>query len=238
LLKEGTFAATVDESEFDLVLVPGELGAVKRESLLAGGGLRLLIPPVCLLGSDEMLDRAAARKALGLSADGRHALFSLGSGNLKDVTEIGQGLIKILKAEGFNVAWAQPPISVHDVKLPLGVASLPIYPLARYLRAFDVFVGAAGYNTCYEVMQAGVPALFVPNMQLVDDQTRRARLVAELAPAVVSACETDRERINAVRALLAKSVNKGAMQGTMPMNGASIAAEEILALALAKRRMN
>src|SRR5690606_8554877 len=195
---------------------------------------------------------AAARASLGLAPGGRYALFSLGPGNLKDVSGIGQGLIRAFEAQGFQVLWARPPISVRDVELPASVQPLSVYPLARYLRAFDVFVGAAGYNTCCEVVQTGVPALLVPNEQLADDQVRRARLVADVAPAVVSACATESEREAAVQELIAmmrrpRSLdsrfrgNDEAVDETsrmseslLPslfMNGAELAADEIFALA-------
>src|SRR5690606_22504786 len=210
---------------------------------------------------------AAARASLGLAPGGRYALFSLGPGNLKDVSGIGQGLIRAFEAQGFQVLWARPPISVRDVELPASVQPLSVYPLARYLRAFDVFVGAAGYNTCCEVVQTGVPALLVPNEQLADDQVRRAKLVADVTPAVVSACETESEREAAVRDLVAMMTKErrgiplmvrqahhernqthsvrpdGELGRTIEgqsnemlelpflMNGAELAAEEILALA-------
>jgi UDP:flavonoid glycosyltransferase YjiC (YdhE family) len=230
LLKSGTAAVPVDEALFDLVIQPGELGAVKSESKLSAGGKRIVVPPVCLLEDDELVDRVVARDALGLAQNGRYVLFSLGPGNLKDVAGIGQGLIRIFEAAGFQVVWARAPISVRDVELPAGVVPVSVYPLARYLRAFDAFVGAAGYNTCCELVQSGIPALLVPNAQLVDDQVRRAQMVAGVMPAVVSACETDHERNVAVDELLGLLNTEQPRRDAIPMNGASLAAEEIIAL--------
>jgi len=229
-------AAAVDEGAFDLVIRPGELGDTQCESGLAGGGRKVVVPPVCLLEDDELLAPDAAREALGLASAGRYVLFSLGPGNLKDVAGIGHGLIRAFAAKGFQAAWARAPISVRDVELPGGVKPLSVYPLARYLRAFDAFVGAAGYNTCCEVVQAGLPTLLVPNAQLVDDQVRRAHLVAAHAPAVVSACETDKERDAAVAQLVELLTAPWAKACTVAMNGASLAAEEILALAVRGRK--
>src|SRR5690606_19654553 len=108
------------------------------------------------------------------------------------------------------------------VALPDGVTPVSVYPLARYLRAFDVFVGAAGYNTCCEVVQSGIVSLLVPNAELADDQRRRAGLVAELAPVVVSACETDAQRQSAVRALLDMLARRGTQpyEPAVAMDGA------------------
>ncbi|RQZ27927.1 glycosyl transferase [Burkholderia sp. Bp9090] len=236
LLKADTKAVPVDESLFDLVIQPGELGATEARASLTNGGTRLTVPPVCLLENDELLDRGAARDALGLPRAGRFVLFSLGPGNLKDVAGIGHGLIASFEAAGFQVVWARAPISVRDVELPAGVLPVSVYPLARYLRAFDAFVGAAGYNTCCELVQSGVPALLVPNAQLVDDQVRRALMVADVMPAVVSACETEQERKTAVDALLGLLPDAGPAQRVVPMNGASLAADEIIARIADKRR--
>lgn len=235
LLKADAKTVPVDESVFDLVVQPGELGATESETVIEGGGIRLLVPPVCVLEDEELFDRAAAREALGLPQNGRFVLFALGPGNLKDVAEIGHGLIRVFEAAGFKVVWVRPPISVRDVELPPGVTPLTVYPLARYLRAFNAFVGAAGYNTCCELVQAGVPALLVPNSGLADDQARRAHMVADAVPAVVSACETNQEREMAVSELLGMLDATQRKRTAIPMNGALLAAEAIHALVRKER---
>lgn len=230
LYKKGMRKVPVSESKFDLVIQLGELGSrfvLEREAM---PGRKITIPPVTLLKDDELLDRSAARDSLGLSQNGRYALFSLGPGNLKDVTGIGRGLIDEIKKRGYNVVWARAPISVKDVGLPDDVMSIAVYPLVRLMRAFDIFVGAAGYNTCCEVLQSGVPTLFVPNTQVADDQTRRAKIVAQAVPAIVSSCETPGERGRAVERLV--TLSRGAQEGrsTLDLSGAERAADEILAL--------
>src|SRR5690606_39844575 len=111
--------------------------------------------PVTLLGDDELLDRDAARAALGLSSEGRHALLALGAGNLGDPTPAAVGLIAELGRRGFDVACARAPISIRDLPLPDGARPLGLFPLGRSLRAFDVFGRAAGYRTCCAGGQAG-----------------------------------------------------------------------------------
>jgi UDP:flavonoid glycosyltransferase YjiC (YdhE family) len=231
LLKADIAPASVDENAFDLVICPGELGDFQCASKLSGAGRRIVVPPVCLLESEELMTREAARASLGLDPGERFVLFSLGPGNLKDVTGIGLGLIRAFEAEGFRIAWACAPISVRDVALPPGVIPLSVYPLARYLRAFDAIVGAAGYNTCCEVVQAGIPALLVPNEHLADDQRRRALKVAQVAPVVVSVCETEDERSAALSGLLKIMAAGRGNAPSIPMNGAMLGAEAIMALA-------
>lgn len=236
LLKSEIKPVPVDETAFDLIIVPGELGDSHHEEALQGGGKKIIVPPVTVLEGAELIARSAAREALGLNADARYVLFSLGPGNLKYVSGIGDDLIRRFAAAGFQAVWARAPISVRDAELPEGVESISVYPLVRYLRAFDAFVGAAGYNTCCEVVQAQVPSLLVPNTLLVDDQLRRARLVSDNAPAVVCKCETDEERELAVGQLLDMLADAKVKAPSVAMNGAALAAEEILALV--NRRSN
>lgn len=231
LLKENVKKVPVDESQFDLIIVPGELGADYGEIVVPGGGKKIIVPPVTLLDDTELFERAEARRQLGLDPHGRYALFSLGAGNLNDVGSIGHKLIQCLQFAGYSVVWACPPISVRDLELSPAVRLLAVYPLARYLQAFDCLVGAAGYNTCCEVVQAQIPCLLVPNLQTnADDQARRAQIVAEHAPAVVSSCETEEEAGAAVRALLQMAETHQPAACTLDMSGASQAAEAILSL--------
>ena len=191
LLKKSARVCPVDERLFDMILEPGELDATPGTTILDNGTTRkVTVPPVTLMRDEEILDRDAACQALGLDPDKHHVLFSLGSGNLKDVNSLGQRLVRAFQEKGFSPVWACPPISVHDIDLPPDVRAISVYPLVQYLRAFDVLVGAAGYNTCCEIVQTGTPSLLIPNTLLADDQTKRTNLIANYAPVVVNACES------------------------------------------------
>lgn len=231
LLREDGKPVTVDASVFDLIIRPGELGATAGAETLPVGVRRLTVPPVTLLTDAEFLPRADARRELGLPQAGRLALLSLGPGNLKDVCGVGHRLIRLIQAEGFDTVWACAPIAVRDVDVPPSVRPVSVYPLARCMRAFDVFVGAAGYNTCCEVAQMQIPSLIVPNALLADNQPARARLLAEYAPVVVSPCETDAEAMQAVGELCELARAHKPRACPVPMNGAELAAQAIAQLA-------
>ena len=230
LYKPGWREVPVSKNNFDLVIKLGELGSgfsVDREAMPAR---QVTIPPVTILREDELLNRDDARKALGLAPNKRYALFSLGPGNRKDVSGIGRGLIDEISARGYTVVWTRTPISANDVPLPDGVVPISVYPVVRYMRAFDVIVSAAGYNTCCEVLQSGIPTLFVPNTLVSDDQTRRAEMVAQSSPAVVSPCKSAKQQAQAVERLLALSTGEQQSSTVLDLGGAEHAADEILAL--------
>ena len=230
LYKNDMHTVPISKSNFDLVIHLGELGSsfsVEREEMPAR---KVTVPPFTMLKDEELFDQTKARDELGLKREGRYALFSLGPGNKKDVSAIGHGLIEEMTERGYTVVWTCTPITFRDVPLPDGVIPISVYPLLRYMRAFDVFVGAAGYNTCCEVLQSGLPALFVPNTLVNDDQTGRAEMISRVAPAVVSPCETPEQRTHAVEGLLALQGRAQATYPTFSLDGAEHAAREILGL--------
>ncbi|MCP3669843.1 MAG: UDP-N-acetylglucosamine--N-acetylmuramyl-(pentapeptide) pyrophosphoryl-undecaprenol N-acetylglucosamine transferase [Gammaproteobacteria bacterium] len=237
LMKQAAAKLPVPENIFDLVLVPGEIGSSYKEVLLEDGTRRIHLAPVSLLDNEEILERNEARKALRLEGNDRYVLFSLGAGNINDISGVGSSLIQLFEAAGYRVVWMLAQISVQDAQLPPNVIPLSVYPLVRYMRAFDVFVGAAGYNTCCEVVQVGIPSFLVPNEQTgADDQARRASIAARHAPVVVSSCKSESERLEAVERLLA-FVEHGTDRNIEPisMSGASMAADEIVAVANVRR---
>lgn len=220
-----------DGDLFDLIIQPGELGACVEEGISGYGSRLLKVPPVLLMDEAGLLDREQARRSLGLG-EGNYALFSLGAGNINDVGGLVSDLVGRFEAAGYTVVFASNPISIKDVSLPGYVQSISEYPLARYMRAFDLFVGAAGYNTCCELVQAQIPSLLIPNTNTrLDDQSRRALLVAEYAPAIVSACDSEEQREEAVAQVLERMVRPRNPVSAIALNGANLAADAIFALA-------
>jgi UDP:flavonoid glycosyltransferase YjiC (YdhE family) len=233
LYKEDMEPVPVMETEFDLVIEPGEVGSGFMIERAERPGRKVTTPPVTLLKCDELLSRDDARERLGLERDGRYALFSLGPGNLKDVSSVARGLHEEMRRHGFTVVFARAPISVRDVPLPDDVLTVSVYPLVRYLRAFDIIASAAGYNACCEIVQAGVPSLLVPNTHVADDQILRADMTARYAPVVVSPCDTPAKRREAVSRLLEISAQQDRLP-TIDLDGADLAVEEILAVVTQK----
>ena len=229
LHKKDLHEIPVKESAFDLVIEPGELGAEYRVEKARRPGRKVTTPPVTLLRQDEFLDREEARNQLGLERHGRYALLSLGTGNLKDVSDIASGLVDEVRRRGFTAVWARTPISVRDVVLPDDVLPISVYPLARFLRAFNIFASAAGYNACCEIAQAGIPSLVVPNAAMADDHAKRAALLSKYAPVVISSCGSVAERHDAVSELL-QLENTRKSASPPALDGAERAVDEILDL--------
>lgn len=74
---------------FDLVIEPGDLAQQADRGVTAGSGDAQLVSPISMLEAIDPLPRAEARRRLGLQAEGKVALLTLGSGRLGDVTGPG-----------------------------------------------------------------------------------------------------------------------------------------------------
>ncbi len=169
---------------FDVVVEPGDVASpIDQGATVAVRDETVSISPVIMTDPDEMLGRNEARQHLGIPLEGRAVLVSLGDA---DPSEIGN-LISHTRTVVDEVSPDQihlfaPLHPLHGDRIPgtEGVVMRPVYPVARYLNAFDGAISTAGYNSFHEIVASGLPAVFVAHRGAsIDDQPRRAEF-AEL----------------------------------------------------------
>jgi UDP:flavonoid glycosyltransferase YjiC (YdhE family) len=180
--REGTTTKFLERGAiFDLVVQPGEAAAAADRGPLRDRADAQVVGPVTLLDADDLLPRDEARAELGMDPDAPALLLSLGAGNINDIaSDLDHFADAAEQLPGWHVYATRPPIQRRGGALRGHVRPLSVYPLARYLRAFDAAVVAAGYNSYHEVLMAGVPSVFVPNLATTtDDQLARASYAAE-----------------------------------------------------------
>lgn len=231
--RRGVNVPQLDKSGwFDAVVEPGDLSSVADRGATATAQDALRVRPVTLVDREGLSSRARARAQLGLPADGRLALVSLGAGNINDTEDEVGAAAAALRQHGMGVCVTAPSIAQRayagdDVHL------VRHFPLSEHFAAFDVAVVAAGYNSFHESLRFGVPTLLVPNSQTsLDDQVTRAAHAAERGWAL---CAESLTR-GAALPLVAELVDRGpelarAAQEHDPGNGAEEAAAEILRVA-------
>jgi glycosyltransferase involved in cell wall biosynthesis len=171
---------------FDHVLEPGEFAAVADEGpTVSDRANTVQVPPITFLGENELLDRDAARAELGLD-DRPAALLQLGAGNINDISSPIARICRNLAGHGFQLVLAESTIATTPMPQVPGAKVVKIYPVSRYLRAFDLTVSAAGYNSFHEQIGFGIPTIFLPNTSTrLDDQVGRARFAAATGVALV-----------------------------------------------------
>jgi hypothetical protein len=173
---------------FDLIVEPGDLGAAADPGLTVGRTDAVRVPPVSLLDVVPPLGRKEARAVLGLDPNAPTALVALSAGTGDPAALLGRALAVIESRPGWHVAVItnplkpNPAISADDPRVkPL----VNVYPLVRYLAAFDAAIASAGYNAAHELPLAGIPTLLVANIASAwDDQVSRARGIEERGLAI------------------------------------------------------
>jgi UDP:flavonoid glycosyltransferase YjiC (YdhE family) len=205
--KKGVTNEVIEEESdrFDLIIEPGEFAAdldvgvtVKRRPEATRVG------PVTFLGLDELLPRDEARAELGLDPHRPAALVNLGAGNINDVeSQLGIVIDRLAREPELQVCVTRSIIADRFGELPENVHPISVYPLARYLQAFDFAFAASGYNSYHELVLAAVPTAFVPNSDTAtDDQLARSRF-AEWVGVGLHLPRADRDSVDrAVRVLL------------------------------------
>lgn len=169
---------------YDLVLIPDASAATMPVPDAARDRV-VEVGPVVSIDGFELLSRDHARVRLGLPCEGTAVLVTAGGGGDQS-TDIG-ALARGVAARGHSVLVGAGPLyrGLPVVGDRITFSREP--GLASSLRAFDVAISAAGYNSFHELSLAGVPAVYVPQSKLADDQASRASTaeragVASVAP--------------------------------------------------------
>jgi hypothetical protein len=177
---------------FDLVIEPGDLAANADRGETARRIDARRISPVTLIEQVEQLPRDGAAMQLGLDPARPTALVTLRGDPLADDRQpAGAAVRDLLTNPGWQVALPRRPIDEDRASLPASgeIVVLPeVFPLARYLSAFDIAVSEAGYNSFHELLFAGIPTALVPTSAAVtDDQEARAGWAAAHGLAIQAA---------------------------------------------------
>ncbi len=212
---------------YDLVVVPERTSDALVPASAAG---RLVhVGPVLARERWELLPREVARARLDIPPSSKCVFVSAGGGGDRDAeAQLGAAVRALLSDERLSVVVGTGPL-YRGRPFP-GVTILP-GRAAEWSLAFDVAVSAAGYNTFGELMFAGVPAAFLPQTKLADDQAARAELAVLRGAGAMLGPGCDAAEIRAtIHELLDRPGARDAARGIIPENSARGAAAELLRL--------
>lgn len=224
---------------FDFVIEPLDLASAIDSGATSQLTDAVRVPPISLIEVIDQLDRETAASKLGIDPNRPALLLTLGSGRLGDVEGPGSAALGVaLEHDDWQICVANSPVAVNlvprvDSKRVIELNG--VYPLLRYLKAFDATVSAAGYNSVHELIPAGVPTLLVANTSAkTDNQEARSEYLAELGLALVArdddleavARETSRLLDPDIRARLVEQHRSSGVASTV--GGAAAVASELI----------
>jgi glycosyltransferase involved in cell wall biosynthesis len=221
---------------FDGILEPGEFaGAADEGPTVADRARAHEVAPITYLDRHELVDRDAAREALGLDPERPAALLQLGAGNINDISTPAARIAARLRDAGFQVVLAESAIATEPMPPVPGAVVVKAYPISRYLRGLDLVISASGYNSFHELLAFGVPTVFVPNRETsLDDQVSRARFAAAAGAALIvedpEGEDLDRVLDRAVRPEVREELSRRCAEIRIG-NGAAAAARWLVGLA-------
>ncbi|MEW9920238.1 glycosyltransferase [Marimonas sp. MJW-29] len=245
-IRRGMWAANRDfdvlqrGEAFDLVVEPNEVAPELDDGPTSEHRQgTLCVPPIHVLDSNEQLDREAACRALGLDPGNVNALVAPGSGNNFDTGRIAEmAVARLANRPGLGIVLAEWQIAERAAEIPATIPRLSEYPFARFHKAFDFAIAAAGYNTFTEHMVAALPTIWVPNENAQQDQQILRAIFAR--DTGLGACLRTSEHFNLVREIeamldsdkrkLMRARGMAFAERSLTRNGAENVAEAIAAL--------
>lgn len=228
---------------FAAVLEPGDLASAGDVGPTAQLDDARKVGPVTLAGLVPALSREEALAELGLAPDRPTLLVTLGSTRRSDLyAAYGRTVEKFTEA-GWQIAVTSSLIAGDPRERPAGNSGtgpvmITVYPLVKYLAAFDAAVSASGYNMVHELLFSQLPTLLVPNEAIRDDQATRARVVAGTGLALAADPERRAEFEAALDRLLDERVRARLRSACLELAapaGATDAARAVIGLAAVGR---
>jgi predicted glycosyltransferase len=189
---------------------------------------------IFIRSKEGALTRQAARKRLGLPADGKILYVSFGGGGADEVFGALTATLEAAQNHGWIIALADAPLQGGNGCDFRAENVIPVrhYPMAECFNAFDGAVSAGGYNTVAELLHFGVPSIIIPFPRGLDDQFARVKALASKGAILEGTLDVGRLRLLLQQLAMDENASKlsTAAESLIPCNGADAAASALLEL--------
>jgi predicted glycosyltransferase len=193
------------------------------------------VGPVQIRERAELLPREEARRRLGVATDRLVVYISAGGGgDPTAVPQLDATVAALTKDPSLHLVVGAGPLFRGRAMAGERLTWLSGFGVSELTAGFDVAICAAGYNTFGELMQAGVPTIFLPQEKIADEQDARARRAvasgAACLPAPGPLAQTLPAALAPWRDPAVRATAGNAARNLIPGNGARTAAAELLRL--------
>ncbi|MCX7024348.1 MAG: glycosyltransferase [Spirochaetes bacterium] len=224
---------------YDAILVPDDRDAVAPADMAVPEEARDRVTftgPVMARERVELLARDTARFRLGVEGDRLAVYVSAGGGGDPCVERRLLETMDVLGSDtGIHLVIGAGPLYRGRVVHGPRMTWLAGAGVAELMPGLDVAISAAGYNTFFELMHAGIPSVFLPQEKVADEQRRRAeRAVSAGAAVILDGLDASslRAAIGRFRDPEERRRASAAASALVPRNNARAMAAELLRLVL------
>ncbi len=226
---------------FDAIVVPEHADHAAVRVPEAARERVAYVGPVMARERQELLDRDAARKMLGIPDDALAVYVSAGGGGDAGAESTLLRLCELAGDPSLRLLVGAGPLYRGRRVWGPGILWLDGIAAAEVMPAMDLAVCAAGYNTYHEVLFAGVPAIFLPQAKIADEQDLRAERAVAAGAAVRlgpgAGLEEVRAAIDTLRDAAVRQHAAARARALVPRNCAREAAAELLRLVVPEREV-
>jgi len=187
--------------------------------------------PILIREREELLPRHEARSSLGIVRDRVVAITLRGGETKESQAALSVEIEKIIDNGWHAIICAGPGYRGATLRGPHRTWVGNHLPM-ELLPGIDVAVSPGGYHSFYELMYAGVPTVFLPQMRH-DQESSRLFMKAEMAGAGRVA-----RNISQISGLIEDAGSPRAARILAPRNGAREAAAKILSMAIPQEDVN
>ena len=223
-------------NQYDLLVLPREFGENRSPVPATMRDRTTYTEQILIRSSQEVHTRARAREILGLDPHRAAVYVSTGGGGdvaseavLSVVVEAARSLpdLQFVVGAGLLYRGEEPAApNVNWTRRPL---------MLELFCAFDAAFTSGGFNSVWELMHCGIPAVFAPQPRAFDDQEKRVERCVSAGAGVALDELTPRSVAAAIQLILGQPVHderSAAARRLVPRNCAVDAAEAVLSLVL------
>lgn len=193
---------------FSRVIVPGEFSLETGQSPVVAEN-EYLIAPVVGLNRQNIFSVEEACRRLRLDPLRPRAYVQLGAGNINDIYELQERVVRLLRAQGIQVAVGRSPISISPQPSASADCEIIDFPNSQYFGFFNFAVLAGGYNSVCEAIALGLPAIIIPNTDTdLDDQMLRARNAEAMGPYICMPVFDERVLVESIQYFSSPEVSR------------------------------
>lgn len=219
---------------YDRIVVPDEEESAPVLTPPGTEGRVRWVGPITARENVELLPRTEARRRLGVADEAFCVYVTAGGGGDPGAPNHLESVLTVLESDpSIHLVVGAGPLYRGAPRFGPRLSWLTGSGAAELMPAFDLAIGAAGYNTFHELLQAGVPTLFVPQPKIADEQDVRARRAVDAGAAKLLASLTPQAIVDAVNTCRDASWREQARAAALTLrgrNGAREAAARLLEL--------